>query len=174
MRGVYRAVCENSALPREESGGVAHLKVVDRSAIVTATPAQMFALVDDVPRYPEFLPGCVAARLESAAANERVAALEIVRAGVRMEFTTRNTLTPPAEILMELVRGPFTRLIGRWRFEPIGEQGSRVAFHVEFEFKNRLLGLALNPLFESVCDKIVDSFVVRAREVYGAAPRGGG
>jgi ribosome-associated toxin RatA of RatAB toxin-antitoxin module len=150
------------------------LKVVDRSAIVTATPAQMFALVDDVPRYPEFLPGCVAARLESAAANERVAALEIVRGGVRLEFTTRNTVTPPAQILMELLRGPFTRLVGRWRFEPIGEQGSRVRFHVEFEFKNRLLGIALNPVFESVCDKIVDSFVVRAREVYGAGPRGQG
>jgi ribosome-associated toxin RatA of RatAB toxin-antitoxin module len=134
----------------------------------------MFALVDDVPRYPEFLPGCVAARLESTAGNERVAALEIVRGGVRLEFTTRNTVAPPGQILMELVRGPFTRLIGRWRFEPIGEQGSRVAFHVEFEFKNRLLGLALNPVFESVCDKIVDSFVTRAREVYGAAPRAGG
>ena len=150
------------------------MKIVDRSAIVTATPAQMFALVDDVPRYPEFLPGCVAARLESTTAHERVAALEIVRGGVRLDFTTRNSVAPPAQILMELVRGPFTRLIGRWRFEPIGEQGSRVAFHVEFEFKNRLLGLALNPVFESVCDKIVDSFVARAREVYGDAPRAGG
>jgi ribosome-associated toxin RatA of RatAB toxin-antitoxin module len=145
------------------------LKVVDRSAIVTATPAQMFALVDDVPRYPEFLPGCIAARLESASANERVAALEIVRGGVHLEFTTRNTVSPPGQILMELVRGPFTRLVGRWRFEPIGAQGSRVGFHVEFEFKSRLMGIALNPVFESVCDKIVDSFVVRAREVYGGA-----
>ena len=75
------------------------------------------------------------------------------------------------QILMELVRGPFTRLIGRWRFEPIGERGSRVGFHVEFEFKNRLMAVALNPVFESVCDNIVDAFVVRAREVYGAAPR---
>ncbi len=149
------------------------MKTVDRSALVNATPAQMFALVDDVPRYPEFVPGCVAARLESASANERVAALEIVRGGVHMEFTTRNTVAPPSQILMELVRGPFTRLIGRWRFEPLGEQGSRVGLHVEFEFKSRLLGLALNPVFESVCDQIVDSFVVRAREVYGAAPGSG-
>jgi ribosome-associated toxin RatA of RatAB toxin-antitoxin module len=149
------------------------LKVVDRSALVTATPAQMFALVDDVPRYPEFLPGCVAARLESASSQERIAALEIVRGGVHLEFTTRNTVAPPSQILMELVRGPFNRLVGRWRFEPIGAHGSRVEFHVEFEFKNRLLGIALNPVFESVCDKIVDSFVMRARQVYGAAPPAG-
>jgi ribosome-associated toxin RatA of RatAB toxin-antitoxin module len=174
MAGVYRAVCENSAFAAQGPGRSTHLKVVDRSAIVTATPAQMFALVDDVPRYPEFLPGCVAARLDSTSANERIAALEIVRAGLRMEFTTRNTVSPPDQILMELVEGPFKRLIGRWRFEPLGERGSRVGFHVEFEFKNRLMGLALNPMFESVCDKIVDAFVVRAREVYGASPRAGG
>jgi ribosome-associated toxin RatA of RatAB toxin-antitoxin module len=150
------------------------LKVVDRSAIVTATPAEMFALVDDVPRYPEFLPGCVAARLDTTSANERIAALQIVRGGMRMEFTTRNTVAPPHQILMELVEGPFKRLIGRWHFEPLGERGSRVGFHVEFEFKNRLMGLALNPMFESVCDNIVDAFVVRAREVYGASPRAGG
>jgi ribosome-associated toxin RatA of RatAB toxin-antitoxin module len=106
--------------------------------------------------------------------NERIAALEIVRGGLRMEFTTRNTVSPPDKILMELVEGPFKRLIGRWRFEPLGERGSRVGFHVEFEFKSRLMGLALNPLFESVCDNIVDAFVARAREVYGAPPRAGG
>jgi ribosome-associated toxin RatA of RatAB toxin-antitoxin module len=174
MAGVYRAVCENSDFAAQGRGRSTQLKVVDRSAIVTATPAQMFALVEDVPRYPEFLPGCVAARLESTSAKERIAALEIVRGGLRMEFTTRNTVSPPDQILMELVKGPFTRLIGRWRFEPLGELGSRVGFHVEFEFKNRLMALALNPMFESVCDKVVDAFVVRAREVYGAAPRAGG
>jgi ribosome-associated toxin RatA of RatAB toxin-antitoxin module len=149
------------------------LKIVDRSAIVGATPAQMFALVDDVPRYPEFLPGCAAARLDSTTAKERIAALEIVRGGLRLEFTTRNTVAPPAQILMELVEGPFKRLVGRWRFEPLGERGSRIGFHVEFEFKSRLMGIALNPVFESVCDQIVDAFVARAREVYGVSPRGG-
>ena len=133
----------------------------------------MFALVDDVPRYPEFLPGCIAARLDSATANERIAALAIARGGLRMEFTTRNTVAPPAQILMELVEGPFKRLVGRWRFEPLGERGSRIGFHVEFEFKSRLMGLALNSVFESVCDNIVDAFVARAREVYGASARGG-
>jgi ribosome-associated toxin RatA of RatAB toxin-antitoxin module len=174
MAGVYRAVCENSAFAAPGRERSTQLKVLDRSAIVTATPAEMFALVDDVPRYPEFLPGCVAARLDSTSANERIAALEIVRGGLRMEFTTRNTVSPPDQILMELVEGPFKRLVGRWRFEPLAERGSRVGFHVEFEFKNRLMGLALNPMFESVCDNIVDAFVARAREVYGAPPRVGG
>jgi ribosome-associated toxin RatA of RatAB toxin-antitoxin module len=75
---------------------------------------------------------------------------------------------------MELVEGPFKRLTGRWSFEPIAAEGARVRFRVEFEFKNRLMALALNSVFESVCDNIVDAFVVRAREVYGAAPHGAG
>ncbi len=150
------------------------MKVVERSALVTSTPAQMFALVDDVARYPQFLPGCAATRVEQFSATERIASIEIARGGLRMAFTTRNTVSPPAAILMELVEGPFKRLTGRWSFEPIGGEGSRVRFRVEFEFKNRLMALALNSVFESVCDNIVDAFVERARAVYGAAPQGRG
>jgi ribosome-associated toxin RatA of RatAB toxin-antitoxin module len=143
------------------------LKTVERSALVRHTPAQMFALVDDVPRYPEFLPWCVGARLESSSAAERRAQLKISRGAIHLEFTTRNTVKPDAEILMELVEGPFNHLTGRWNFDPIADKGSRVSFKVDFEFKSRLMAMALNPVFESVCDKIVDAFVVRAQEIYG-------
>ena len=148
------------------------MKVVERSAIVTHTAGQMFALVDDVARYPEFLPWCVGARIEAASATERLAAIEIARGGMRTEFTTRNTLEPDTKILMELVKGPFNSLTGRWSFTPIGESGCRVCFRVEFEFKNRWLAPAFSSVFESLCDKIVDAFVARARAVYGAMPRG--
>jgi ribosome-associated toxin RatA of RatAB toxin-antitoxin module len=143
------------------------LKVVERSALVKHTPAQMFALVDDVPRYPEFLPWCVGARIESASTTERLAQLRIARGAINLEFTTRNTLESDSQILMQLIEGPFNHLTGRWNFDPIGDRGSRVRFKVDFEFKNRLMGMALNPVFESVCDKIVDAFVLRALEIYG-------
>jgi ribosome-associated toxin RatA of RatAB toxin-antitoxin module len=143
------------------------MKTVDRSALVKHSPAQMFALVDDVPRYPEFLPGCVGSRMQSVSPSERLAELKIARGGINLDFTTRNTVTPDSAILMELVEGPFNHLTGRWNFDAIGDKGSRVSFKVDFEFKNRLLGLALNSVFESVCDKIVDAFVVRAQQIYG-------
>jgi ribosome-associated toxin RatA of RatAB toxin-antitoxin module len=126
----------------------------------------MFALVDDVARYPEFLPWCIGARVESSTPTERVAAIKIARGALKMQFTTRNTVKPDAEILMQLVDGPFRQLIGQWNFDAIGERGSRVSFRVEFEFKNRLMAAAFNPVFESVCDKIVDAFVLRARHIY--------
>jgi ribosome-associated toxin RatA of RatAB toxin-antitoxin module len=142
------------------------VQVVERSAIVTVTAAQMFALVDDVARYPEFLPWCAGSRVENISATERLATIKVARGVLRTEFTTRNTLAP-AEILMDLVDGPFRELTGQWRFDAIGERGSRVNFRVEFEFKNRLMAAAFNAVFEALCGTLVDAFVVRARQVYG-------
>ena len=142
------------------------MRVLERSAIVTHTAGQMFALVDDVARYPEFLPWCAGARVQQSSATERVAAIDIAKGSLKMQFTTRNTLKPDSQILMELLDGPFSRLTGKWNFDAIGARGSRVLFKVEFEFKNKLMAFALNPVFESVCDKIVDAFVLRAQVIY--------
>src|SRR6266850_896648 len=133
------------------------MQVVERSALVTYTAAQMFALVDDVARYPEFLPWCVGAQVEDVSDSERIAALKVARGVLQTEFTTRNTLVRDAKIHMQLLHGPFRDLIGEWRFAPIGERGSRVDFRVEFEFKNRLTASAFNAVFESLCGTIVDA-----------------
>jgi len=143
------------------------MQVVERSALVTYTPAQMFALVNDVARYPDFLPWCVGVRVEEVSATERVAALKIARGVLQTEFTTRNTLVADSRIHMRLTHGPFRELQGEWRFEAIGDRGSRVHFRVEFEFKNRLTAAAFNAAFETLCGGIVDAFVLRARQVYG-------
>jgi ribosome-associated toxin RatA of RatAB toxin-antitoxin module len=160
-------LCENSRIAAPAAPETGTLKVVERSAIVVFTPAQMFALVDDVPRYPEFLPWCQSARSEQTSPTERIASIEIAKGNIKLAFTTRNTVQPDSYVLMELVEGPFKRLTGHWGFNPMGERGSQVVFRVEFEFKSRLMAVAFNPVFESVCDKIVDAFVRRARNTYG-------
>jgi ribosome-associated toxin RatA of RatAB toxin-antitoxin module len=142
------------------------LKVVERSAIVGFSAAQMFALVNDVGRYPEFLPWCDGAHVEDVSPTIRDASVSIARGPLRTQFTTRNHLTPDAQILMNLLDGPFSSLIGQWRFEQIGDHGSRVTFRVEFEFKNGLLAAAFNAIFETLCGTIVAAFVQRAREIY--------
>jgi ribosome-associated toxin RatA of RatAB toxin-antitoxin module len=143
------------------------MPLVERSALVTYTPAQMFALVNDVGRYPEFLPWCVAARAEAAAEGERLATVKVARGLLQAEFTTRNTLEPDSQILMQLVHGPFRDLKGVWRFGGIGERGCKVQFKVEFEFKNRLTATAFNAIFETLCATIVDAFAQRAQQIYG-------
>ena len=144
------------------------MQVVERSAIVGFAPAQMFAVVNDVARYPEFLPWCVGARVEPKSATEMLASVKIARGVLRTEFRTRNTLQQDAQILMRLVDGPFRHLMGQWRFQAIGEHGSQVHFRVEFEFKNRLTAAAFNHAFEALCGTIVDAFARRAQSIYGA------
>jgi ribosome-associated toxin RatA of RatAB toxin-antitoxin module len=147
------------------------MPVVERSALVTYTAAQMFALVSDVARYPEFLPWCLAARVEEVSATERIAALSVARGVLRTEFSTRNTLQRDERIHMQLLHGPFRDLQGEWRFEAIGTRGSRVHFRVEFEFKNRLTATAFNAVFEAMCGTIIEAFVLRAQTIY---PSGAG
>ena len=161
-----------AGIPEWRSGrlGAGSLKIVERSAIVAFTPAQMFALVDDVPHYPEFLPWCTGARAEQTSPTERLASIDVSKGTIRMQLTTRNTVLKDTDILMELVEGPFRHLVGRWGFSGMGERGSRIVFRVEFEFKSRLMAVALNPVFESICDKIVDAFVARAAKIYGMVP----
>ena len=142
------------------------MHVIERSAIVTYTAAQMFALVNDVGRYPEFLPWCTGARVADESDTQRLASLRIARGVLRTEFSTRNTLVKDSQILMHLVDGPFRNLAGEWRFDAIGERGSRVRFRVEFEFKNRLTAVAMSAAFEALCSSIVDAFVTRAQQVY--------
>jgi ribosome-associated toxin RatA of RatAB toxin-antitoxin module len=145
------------------------VQVVERSALVSYTAAQMFALVNDVGRYPEFLPWCTGAHVEDVSAVERIATLKIARGVLQTEFTTRNSLQQDARIHLQLMHGPFRDLTGEWRFDAIGARGSRVHFRVEFEFKNRLSATAFNAVFEAMCGTIIDAFVVRARTVYPAA-----
>jgi ribosome-associated toxin RatA of RatAB toxin-antitoxin module len=142
------------------------MPLVERSALVTYTPAQMFALVNDVGRYPEFLPWCVAARTEEAG-GERLATVKVARGPLQAEFTTRNTLQPDAQILMQLVHGPFRDLQGLWRFDAIGDRGCKVQFRVQFEFKNLITASAFNAIFETLCGSIVDAFAQRAQKIYG-------
>jgi ribosome-associated toxin RatA of RatAB toxin-antitoxin module len=143
------------------------MQIVERSALVTYTPAQMFALVNDVERYPEFLPWCVGSSIQDVSPTERVAEVKVKRGVLETDFTTRNTLQQDAAIHMRLMHGPFRELTGDWRFEAIGARGSRVRFRVEFEFKNRLTAAAFNSVFEAMCGTIVDAFAVRAQKIYG-------
>jgi len=144
------------------------MREVKRSALVPYTAEQMFALVEDIERYPQFLPWVAAAQLLERTPQAIVGRLEMHRAGMREIVTTRNVLTPPREITLALVAGPFKTLEGRWTFEPIAEdRGTRVALTIRFEFANSMLNLLLSRSFEKSCNDLVDAFVARARAVYG-------
>ncbi|MDA8390213.1 MAG: type II toxin-antitoxin system RatA family toxin [Gammaproteobacteria bacterium] len=140
---------------------------ISKSALVAYGADEMYALVADVGRYPEFLPWCSAARVHEKTDTEMLAEIEMTFGGIHKTFTTRNVLKP-AEMDIRLVHGPFSRLEGSWRFQQVTDLGSRISLDLEFDFSNRLLEMAVGPVFSSIANSLVDSFKKRAREVYGS------
>src|SRR6187455_2612499 len=140
------------------------MREVKRSALIAESPARMYALVNDIERYPEFVPWCTAARVDARKDGEVVATLTIKRGPVKSEFTTRNLLEADKRVLMQFVSGPFRVLEGLWTFTALGELGCRVELETRFEFANRVAGTLFEPLFEGTAASLVDAFVKRARD----------
>lgn len=143
------------------------MREVTRSALVAHTAAEIYALIVDVERYPEFLPWCTAARLEERSEDSMQASLTIRRGPLRTQFTTRNRLERDRTVAMALVSGPFRSLEGLWTLAPLGDEGCSVELRMRFEFSAAVPGALFEPLFEETAASLVDAFVVRAREVYG-------
>ncbi|SLM61901.1 MULTISPECIES: type II toxin-antitoxin system RatA family toxin [Dickeya] len=141
---------------------------ISRSALVPFSAEQMYKLVNDVPSYPAFLPGCTGSRVLSASDNEMTAAVDVSKAGISKTFTTRNTLTSNQCIAMQLVDGPFRQLNGDWRFTPLSEAACKVELNLNFEFKNALIEMAFGNVFKELANSMVQAFTQRAKEVYSA------
>jgi len=139
---------------------------VDRSALVLHTAEQMFDLVNDVDSYPQFLPWCSSVNVVSRSEDELVATLNVSKGGLKYSFTTRNRLTHPTEMTMELVDGPFSALSGVWTFKPLSDEASKVELSLGFEFSGKLSSLAMGKVFNQVATTMVEAFVKRADEIY--------
>ena len=134
------------------------------------TPEQMYALVADIERYPEFLPWCVAARVRERRADFVSADLVIGFKMFRERFTSNVKLAPPGRIDVTYVEGPFRYLNNSWIFER-APGGCRIDFFVDFEFKSRVLQKVIEVLFSEAVKRMVAAFEGRARQLYGdAAP----
>ena len=139
---------------------------VHRSALVNYSAQQMFDLVNDIEAYPQFMDGCVGAKILKREGDWLEARLDLSRGGVHQSFITRNHLQAPHSMSMTLVDGPFKRLQGGWKFTPLADNACKVTFELEFELQNRLLGMAVGKLFETVANKQVDALCERARKIY--------
>jgi len=143
------------------------MREVTRSALVPFSAEQMFALVEDIEQYPQFVPWISAAQKLESTPEQVTGRLEMHKAGVREAFTTRNFLKRPTEMLMTLVAGPFKTFEGRWSFTTLGDKGVKVGLTIRFEFANAMLGMVLSRTFEKNVSEMIDAFVDRARAVYG-------
>ena len=138
------------------------MKTVRQSVIVARPAEAMFRLVDEAEHYPDFLPWCSAAEIHERTPERTRATLEIDYRGLRSRITTDNRNAPPGSIDLQLVEGPFERFAGHWRFVPLGNEGCRVEFTLEYAFASGALESLLAPVFGYVTETLVDHFVKRA------------
>lgn len=132
------------------------------------TPEQMFALVADVERYPEFLPWCVATRIRSRGENTFTADLIAAFAAFREQYTSRVRLDPEGKtIVIEYLDGPFEHLTNRWHFAEL-DKGCEVDFDIDFRFRSKTLETLISGVFTRAIRKMTTSFEQRAHKLYGA------
>ena len=158
------------------------MKHVKKSVLLWYSAQEMFDLVTDVRRYPEFLPWCESAEVLERHDNGMTARLHLGFHGVRHAFSTRNVEVPGRSVVLKLVDGPFSMLEGEWRFTPVGEpvaadaggaspeaapRACRIDFDLRYAFASRALQLVVSPVFDRIAATFVDAFVKRAEQVHG-------
>jgi ribosome-associated toxin RatA of RatAB toxin-antitoxin module len=142
------------------------MTVLHRTALVSYRPEQMFALVNKIEHYPEFLPWCHNTSVTSRTESEVIATIEVSAKGIHKQFTTRNVLVPAKRMEMHLVEGPFREFLATWQFEPVGDAGCKVTLDMSFEFSNKIMSMLLGSVFSRAVSSMIDAFTKRAAEIY--------
>lgn len=142
------------------------MSMIHRSAIVPYSTEQMYALVNDIARYQEFVPYCVSSRVHEKSDEMVHATLTLSAKGFRKSFTTLNRLQKNKMMGIELIDGPFKNLEGFWKFETQDDAHSIVILDLTFELSNKIFSAMFGPVFQQVAEKLVDAFEKRAAQVY--------
>lgn len=148
------------------------MKQVNKSALVWFSPAQMFALVTDVARYPEFLPWCDQARVLEQDDGGMTAEVGIAISRIRQSFVTRNEHTGHEKVSMRLLRGPFSTLQGEWTFQSIAggdaqtAQACKVGLSLRYDFSSTALRMLIGPVFDKIANTMMQAFIERAESLY--------
>ena len=142
------------------------MSTILKQALSPFSREQMFDLINDVQRYPEFIPWCQQTEILQNDPGQLKATLSLSKGPLKYSFTTLNALSRPQQMTMKLVDGPFSHFDGLWLFEQVGLHTS-VQFSLNYAFRSRLLTTTAGPIFFKLADQLVDVFMARAHGIYG-------
>lgn len=140
---------------------------VTKQAIVPYSASQMFALVNDVSAYPEFIPGCTQIEVHSQDDNTMEVSMTVEKLGFNATLRTRNTLVLNEKIAMTLQSGPLKQLQGEWRFFPLGESAAKIEFALQFDLGGGVVKRMMAQYFHGLAETMLQAFESRAKEIYG-------
>lgn len=139
---------------------------VKKTVIINHSAGEMFLLVDDVLKYPEFLPWCGGVDLIHQDDQSTTATLHIAYHGLHQNFTTQNSKSFPSLMTIQLKDGPFKHMDGVWQFIALNDEACKIEFSLNYEFANQFLEKIIAPVFNHIANTFVDGFVVRADKIY--------
>jgi ribosome-associated toxin RatA of RatAB toxin-antitoxin module len=142
------------------------MALVEKTVLVPHSAEQMFVLVDRVDEYPKFLPWCGGASITELDGDKVHATVRIDYHHLKQSFTTENVRTPPHQIAMTLIHGPFKHMDGSWQFIPLNDSACKIEFSLHYEFSSKLLEKMVGPVFHYIANSFVDAFIHRAEMVY--------
>jgi ribosome-associated toxin RatA of RatAB toxin-antitoxin module len=139
---------------------------IQRQALMPYSAKQMYDIVNEVDRYPEFLPWCADSRILSQDEGSMEASILMRKGKLNHSFTTCNRLQDGKRIEVQLVKGPFKTLTGAWLFNDLPSHGSKIELDLKFEFSSRIISMLIGPIFTQIANSLVDAFCQRAHELY--------
>jgi ribosome-associated toxin RatA of RatAB toxin-antitoxin module len=139
---------------------------IKRSALMPYAAQIMYDIVNDVQRYPEFLPWCGGVKVHRADSHSMEAAILMQAAGLNHWFKTRNAMVPGESIEITLLEGPFSKLEGSWNFTSLNDDGCKIELMLQFEIKHSLAAAIIAPAFSRIANTMVESFCNRARDLH--------
>jgi ribosome-associated toxin RatA of RatAB toxin-antitoxin module len=143
------------------------MPAISRNALVMYNVEQMYLLINDINAYPKFLPDCNDSKIIAQDEHSVTASLLVSKGGLKKWFTTKNIMVSNKQVNMELVDGPFKKLVGSWQLTELSEEACKISLELEYEFSNKMFDLAFGRMFNQLANNMVQAFTQRAKEVYG-------
>lgn len=139
---------------------------ISRSALVNHSAQNMFDLINDIEAYPQYMTGCLGAKVIERKPDVVEAQLILGKSGFQQQLVTRNELQPPSLMIMRFVDGPFSHFEGRWEFAALTDSACKVSLDLEFAFSSPILAMTVGKWFEKTAGEQVDALCKRADEIY--------
>tara|TARA_B100000900_G_scaffold353125_1_gene321087 strand:- start:479 stop:916 length:438 start_codon:yes stop_codon:yes gene_type:complete len=138
------------------------MKKIHKEEDINIELTKIFNLINNIDKYPDYLPWCVKTEVEHESKNIINGKIFISKSFIKWSFSTKNTIEKNKSINLSLIDGPFEELNGKWSFIPIDKNNTKVSLDINYKFKNSLIELSIEPIFTSIMNSILQSFISQA------------
>ena len=141
------------------------MKKIYKEEHINIDVSTIFNLINDIEKYPDYLPWCTKTEVDKQSKNITIGKIYISKSFINWDFSTKNYIDENKSIKLEFVDGPFDTLSGQWLFIPIDDHNTKVSLEINYEFKSKLIQVSIEPIFTTIMNTILQSFIQEAFKI---------